>query len=46
MNILWPGGTVYYAFDSSIDNATQTIILGAIDEIENKTCLHVISATS
>ena len=39
INILWPAATVYYAFNSSIDNATQTIVLGAIDEIENKTCL-------
>ena len=30
---------MYYTFNSSIDNATQAIILGAIDEIENKTCL-------
>ena len=30
---------MYYTFNSSIDNDTQSIILGAIDEIENKTCL-------
>ena len=38
-NILWPSGIVFYAFHSSIDSATQTIIEEAIREIENKTCL-------
>ena len=39
MNVLWPGGIVYYGFNSSIDNATRAIIQGPIEEIENKTCL-------
>ena len=30
---------VYYSFSHSIDSATQAIIMGAIAEIENKTCL-------
>lgn len=30
---------MYYTFNSSIDNATRAIILEAIDEIENKTCV-------
>ena len=30
---------MYYIFNSSLDSAAQEIILEAIDEIENKTCL-------
>ena len=37
--MLWPEGTIYYAFHASVNAATRTMILGAMHEIEQETCL-------
>ena len=37
-NMLWPEGTIYYAFHASVNAATRTMILGAMREIEQNTC--------
>ena len=37
--MLWPEGTIYYAFHASVNAAKRTMILGAMREIEQKTCL-------
>ena len=36
---LWPNGIVYYNFHTSLDAGTQSIIQGAIREIERETCI-------
>ena len=40
--MLWPEGTIYYAFHASVNAATRTMILGAMREIEQKLALDFI----